>query len=440
MGRRIAMAPFGNLLSHVGRLLEVARLLRNGKNEITFCGSGKYFHLVRKDGFHVAYLPEISQEEILGKLDQGQADFHSCLSLSEFVEQELVLLRDIKPDLVVSDFRYSLRISCEVLGIPLITVNNAYVTRFSKLHRPYSVTQILYQSNPLARSNIEDMIKFLSFNEGDLLKKGRKGQSVKEVGTQLDRLANAFLLKPINRVRRRYDLRSLEDYGEVFEGDLSLLADIPGYVPVGKMPSNVRFVGPIVWEPDDGGRAIPEFSGDRTLLYCTLGSSSFPQLYMHLVEGFRESEYDVVLTCAESGSGKGYVASNIFVADLLPASRILGRANAMVFHGGNGSMYQGIDHLTPMIGVPRHWDHEWNACRMEQLGFGVKIPPCEDWFFHKEDAGVDLEFVRKLRSSVRKVISDRAYRGSLTRYRKEMKKYGGASDCARYISQFQERS
>jgi UDP:flavonoid glycosyltransferase YjiC (YdhE family) len=439
MGRRIAVAPFGNLLSHVGRLLEIARLLRDGKNELIFCGSGKYFDIVQKEGFDVAYLPEISQEGILGKLDQGRVDFHSCLSLREFVERELVLFRDIKPDLTISDFRYSLQISCEILGIPLVTVNNAYITRFSKLYRPYSVTQILYQSNPLARSNIEEMIKFVSFNERELRENGRRSRSVKEVGTQLDRLANAFLLKPINRVRKRYDLRRLEDYGEVFEGDLNLLADIPGYVPVGKMPSNVRFVGPIVWEPADGGIAVPEFTGNRPLLYCTLGSSSFPQLYTHLIETFKESEYDVIVTSPESGLGLGYVSSNIFVADLLPASRILARAKVMIFHGGNGSMYQAIDHLTPMIGVPRHWDHEWNTCRVEELGLGVRIPPCEEWFYGKHATAVDSDFVRKLRGSVRRVIAEPAYLDKLMRYRSEMKSYGGASDCVRYISQFQER-
>lgn len=52
--------------------------------------------------------------------------------LEGYVEQELALMDQLRPDVVVGDFRLSLRISASLRRIPYVNVTNAYWSLYAR--------------------------------------------------------------------------------------------------------------------------------------------------------------------------------------------------------------------------------------------------------------------------------------------------------------------
>ncbi|MBN2360972.1 MAG: hypothetical protein JXR83_16065, partial [Deltaproteobacteria bacterium] len=93
---------------------------------------------------------------------------------------------------------------------------------------------------------------------------------------------------------------------------------------------------------------------------------------------------------------------NFFCSPLVPRGEVLARASAMVFHGGNATMYQAIQHRVPMVAVPGHFDHDLNARALTRAGVGRHILP-----YDLTAAG--------LRQAVAAVIDDPAIEANLQR-------------------------
>lgn len=61
--------------------------------------------------------------------------------------------------------------------------------------------------------------------------------------------------------------------------------------------------------------------------------------------------------------------------DYLPFSALLPRAAALVYHGGIGTLAQGLSAGVPHLVMPMSHDQPDNAARLEELGVGRGVPP-----------------------------------------------------------------
>jgi UDP:flavonoid glycosyltransferase YjiC (YdhE family) len=71
--------------------------------------------------------------------------------------------------------------------------------------------------------------------------------------------------------------------------------------------------------------------------------------------------------------------SNIKVFGYLPFSHVLPRAALLVYHGGVGTLAQGIKAGVPHLVVPHGYDQFDSGWRIEQLGLGRSIPQSRYW-------------------------------------------------------------
>jgi UDP:flavonoid glycosyltransferase YjiC (YdhE family) len=150
-------------------------------------------------------------------------------------------------------------------------------------------------------------------------------------------------------------------------------ADYRRTIPLGptwhQLDSTVRAV--------DASWSLPEPLARRpgALIYLSLGSlgSADVGLMQRLVDVLGRTDHRVIVS-------KGPLADQIRLHDnmtgepFLPQPAILPQVDLVITHGGNNTVVECFHHGKPMIVLPLFWDQVDNAQRVDETGFGVRLP------------------------------------------------------------------
>ena len=117
--------------------------------------------------------------------------------------------------------------------------------------------------------------------------------------------------------------------------------------------------------------------GDGALVYVSLGSlgSADVDLMNRLVAVLAETPHDVVSKGPQHELIE--LAPNMTGAEFLPQPAILPHVDLVITHGGNNTVTESIHFGKPMIVLPLFCDQFDNAQRVEEIGFGVRLPTYE---------------------------------------------------------------
>ena len=150
-------------------------------------------------------------------------------------------------------------------------------------------------------------------------------------------------------------------------------ADYPRQRPLGptwhRLASSVR-AAETTWELPERLRVR-----DGALIYLSLGSlgSADVGLMQRLVDLLATTEHRVIVS-------KGPLADEITLHDnqtgeaFLPQPAILPQVDLVITHGGNNTVTEAFHNGKPMIVLPLFWDQVDNAQRIDETGFGVRLP------------------------------------------------------------------
>lgn len=280
---------------------------------------------IEKNGFasHIAYSG--SYKNFFKKFcvynsinDVGKSFFaDNELSLAEIVKNEVKLIKKVDPIVVIGDTRPSLYISSRICNKSYISICNANMTKF-------------FPPPPTKKKEYETL-------------------SIKAA-------------VPYNSILSKNNLKTVQNFYELFEGDITLIADDENFMPLRNLDKNFRYVGPITWESND----VLDFSGytknrsqNKKLIFVTGGSTGTFNTN-EIMSFYKRSEY-----CAIKNNNKNICA-------ISPTLRI---SDAMVFHGGNCTTYLAIKNGIPMIGLPSNPDQQINVNRIVETGIGVGLYP-----------------------------------------------------------------
>jgi MGT family glycosyltransferase len=394
---QILAMPDGNWLSHVSRVLEIAKALREMGHRVLFAAEGSYTKLPRAAGFEVQPVQTLDPQRALKCSRSGRANWLTSELLTEHVEEERRLFDRLRPDLVLGDFRLSLSTSCELARVPLAVLLNAAWTNYSavRLKAPehLAVTRLL--GKPLATWLMP---------------------AIKHLILKVD-------AAPFNRLRRELGLAPRSNVLDLWRGDLNLLLDIPEYGPTRHLPPNYHYVGPVLWEPDS--RVPPwleRLDPHRPTVYFTMGSTGNPGFFTEAIEAFGGSEYQCLVTTAGLVQLR-HVPDNFFITEYAPGSKLLERSDVVVCQGGHGTIYQALAAGVPIIGIPTMHDQEFNLDRVESLGVGIHLS--------------ELRYRRAdLVKAVRKVLAETRYKENARRYQEVLSRYNGPRTGAQIIDAF----
>ena len=115
--------------------------------------------------------------------------------------------------------------------------------------------------------------------------------------------------------------------------------------------------------------------GRGALIYLSLGSlgSADVALMQRLVDVLARTDHRVIVS-------KGPLADQIRLADnmtgeaFLPQPSILPGVDLVITHGGNNTVTECFHNGKPMVVLPLFWDQVDNAQRVDETGFGVRLP------------------------------------------------------------------
>ena len=348
MPKKILFVAEAVALAHVARPLVLASGAAEAGHEVVFAVDERDRWLVRDAPFAVRPISSIAPERFLAAIARG-APLFDYATLSRYVDEDLRLIADVRPDVVVGDLRFSLSASARVARIPYVAIANAYWSPYSRATRYVLPPLRAARALPLPIANAAfRLIRPAAF---------------------------AWHALPLNRVRRRFGLQALPfDVRHVYtDGDYVLYADAPELYPLTGAPPTHRFLGPILWSPP---APLPPWwetaPRDRPIVYLTLGSSGDPRQLPAIVEALAALPVSIFVATAGKPAPGAWPA-NVFTADYLPGDAAARRAALVVCNGGAPTTQQALAAGVPVLGIATNMDQVLNMQAISRIGAGIAL-------------------------------------------------------------------
>jgi len=348
--RTVLFTPASNVLFHVGRCVVLARELARRGHRVVVAGSPRYLRdpAVAAD-LEFEPLPDLSPEagmellrSILNRPDRG--------AIEAMIEAEISVLRRLRPDLVVADFRPTLRVSTAVCGVPLASLLLGYwlpeyanAPDFVPRTYPVVVHASRLVGERVARRLAPPAFRFVIRRKSAPLRAAARAR-----GQHLPPLLWDFL-----------------------QGDLNLVTDADELSPL-PVPPGFHRVGPIVWEPEAAAPGwLAQLDRTRPVVFVNYGSTAHPDLFRRTFVELADRPWQVILaTCDQIDPREFRVPANFVVEKFVPVSKVLEVADLVLYHGGAGTFHQAARAGVPGVVVATHWDQEWAGRLTEERRLG----------------------------------------------------------------------
>ncbi len=391
-------------LAHVARPSVLARGLRQrwgpGASVQMACDS-RYRTLFDEEP---PWLPldSIPSSQFLQALSRGKPVYDAS-TLGKYVQADLAMIDRLKPAVVISDFRLSAPVACELRNVPCITLSNAYWSPHAMV--PMTVPEL-------------SVVKVLE-------RGGAMGLFIAQ--QMFNRVIGRAMTKhlgPMNQVRVAHGLAPLSgDVRQAYtQGTLTAYADVPPLVKLRPGHATTeRFLGPVPWSPRT---ALPRWwdvlPTGQQMIYLSMGSSGQAALLPSLAAA--AASLDAVVLVATAGRASVPEAGNVFVADYLPGDLAAQRADLVICNGGSPATGQALAAGKPVLGVPSNLDQFLNMRCVTDAGAGCILRPGQC-------------HARRLRPLVAQMLADTSLRESARRLARVMETYDPVERLAEMVAE-----
>ncbi len=323
---RVLMLVSSSSLGNISRSLELAKFLRDRGEDVFFaCDNGYWSPLVNAYDF----TPISIFESRLYKSNENEIGIPKLPELMRALDNEKELILKIKPNVVISDWRMTARISTEITEVPCIQIWNSNWGLLAG--HPEFVNPHFYQSYKAIVSSWQRKIDTLL-------------NSIKISWTN-DKfiMGGKFNIIPDHEIFRKLQVKN-EKKDCVFVGPL---------VP-----------WPVNWK-DNSDKIINDTTHDITIAF---GGHNLPRLKQFIMDIALFLKLRVF--CLPSGPPQN-LSKSLF--SFFPSELLQGRF--VITHGGIGSIYQSLLVGKPLLVIPQHIEHLDNGFCVERLGVGICISP-----------------------------------------------------------------
>ena len=379
--RRILFFAEAVTLAHVARPMVLAQALDRSRYDVFFACDPRFLTLFGDVPFPVRQIRSMSSKRFLQKLRRIPPLF-DMPTLRAYVKEDLEVIQEIRPDLIVGDLRMSLPISASTALCPYMAIVNAYWSPLSNWPLP-----------------VPDGPSILQW-----------------IFTKVVPWVFAWHAWPVNRLRREYGLAALPcDFRHVhISADHVLYTDVPEMVPIAELPGNHHYVGPVLWSPEMN---LPEWwsqlPADRPVVYVALGSSGREELLALVFKALADLQVSVIVATVGRPLPPD-IPANVYSADYLPGREAAARASLVLCNGGSPASHQALAVGTPVLGLASNIDQYMNMEAVCRTGAGEMLRAEEST-------------VQEIRDCVTKMLAIPGYRASAVQLSKTFGRYDAPS-------------
>ena len=339
---KFLLIPGNNSLSHIGKCAALASELSARGHTVLTAVSGKYVDFLRLIGLPHAVLPDI-QESDDGSLP-SLAWFRSHRRLVACIQSEVELIESFRPDRVIGVFRFTLKVSAALLGVPYDAVACGCMMP--------DVTEIL--GYEVGEAGAADQALFLK-------------NFFRYAGKRMGMAMQSLGLAPL------WDMR------DFLIGDRTFLWDYPQFMPLPKMADR-HHIGPIFWTrwPDLSG--APETFPEKTrpLALVSLGTrQACRPVVLKIVHCLIKSGFNVLVACGGHPALMHILPgeSHLRCWRFAPVGELLRQAQLLVCHGGQMTIFEALMQQVPVLVVPFHPEQAHNGLCVERIKCGRRLLP-----------------------------------------------------------------
>lgn len=180
----------------------------------------------------------------------------------------------------------------------------------------------------------------------------------------------------------------LSNLFRMLDSDMFLVNDFPDFYPEGLFDKRVVFTGPIFSQPTRSEITDEKIvrllhSDDKPKLFCTLGSSGGKAALLEIISMFNgcDRRWRGLVLCPPSVCPINEARSLLKNPDVVltdafvPAAEINAHVDAVVCHGGQGTLQTAILSGTPLVGFPAQPEQQMNLQHLAEYGMAICLPP-----------------------------------------------------------------
>ncbi|MGL1833264.1 nucleotide disphospho-sugar-binding domain-containing protein [Rhodocyclaceae bacterium SMB388] len=343
---RVLFFAEGATLAHVARPFVLADALSTAGFDLRFARPPAFDWLTRGAAFSVLDLACQPAETFARRLARGEP-LYDLATLEAYVAADLALIRELRPDIVIGDFRLSLSVSARLARVPYATICDAYWSPEAPAEAP-----------PLP---VLPFTRFMPIPLAEALFRA------------VSPLAFRLHARPMEALRRAHGLPGFDhDLRRCYtDADLRLFANPAALFPAVRPHAGAAFIGPIAWSPP--GRLPDDFPDEGDLIYVSMGSSGNIKVLSALFDALSRQDRPVVVTTAGRPVPPPPAGSRIRLYDFLPGRDAIARARLVVCNGGSPTTNQALAAGVPVLGIPTNMDQFLNMRAIQTAGCGLTV-------------------------------------------------------------------
>lgn len=343
--------------SETQRMTGLGLELYNRGYYIVFIGKGKYDYLLNENPFERKYIEAddwwFTKDRVIKMMDIGRYgnNYASLEEIEEMIAQEVTLIKEVKPLIMITGYRTTFKVSAQMAGISLVWCLSAVVSPmyFEQGLANIPEQQMLYIENFMKKNRPEE-------NRQEIYKKLTKKYVLTRNKTSVE--WNQYLMN--------HNLPVFQCDLDMFKGELNLMSDAEELFPT--IPANLpdyKFCGPILAKENI---PMPECvlhhkkKKGKKVVFMVMGSSGEKKVFLQVLRSMKETDYDVFVATVGiiSEEETKEFPSNFYFAEKYPLIEMMKYADAAIIHGGQGTVYSTILGAKPFVGIPMFNEQQYN--------------------------------------------------------------------------------
>jgi UDP:flavonoid glycosyltransferase YjiC (YdhE family) len=421
---KILFEPISTGLGHIIRCLSIANELGGENFDIAFAVKKDRYDFIKSAGFDKVY--PLIEEEDKPDFFQKIQNFSKPSYIEQCIAEELKIIDDFKPELIISDGRYTTGISARASKIRWISVILA-------IQIPSGIkaaAEPLYKVRNSNKKAFELWLEMIFPPEVKPMLANMGPDTFLAIAeknaTNFQPFLEKFKLPLINSI---YDL--------LLSPELSFIPSIPSISVVPKLPPNTyyigpqpasQYVGPILSNSEYNLSHFGlEIDNGRPVVYVTFGGMAgvvrdrVGKVYEIILEALGNTDVQVVI--ANPDLRLKYLPENIQITPYVPSSLMLRLKNVILLcHGGLGTLMENLAYGNVSMALPFSLEQLCNAQRIKELGAGM-------WMYPNQ-----IE-PNKIRAMIEEAINNPKYKEGVRGLEQEIATYQGAAVAVKLLKE-----